>query len=154
MKECRGCKVEKDESQFPVRKDRGGKLRPYCRDCASNIVKVRYNVHKETSPFKLKCSKARSRSQYLKVPFDLTPEYLESIWTGYCPVLKEKIHLYEVDRSDEFAAELDRFKPELGYVQGNVTFLSRRVNRLKNNVTTKELRQLLEWMEEYEDSSN
>lgn len=71
-----------------------------------------------------------------------------------CPVFGIEISITEKDRSDEFAAELDRFVPALGYVKGNVMFLSRRANRLKNNVTTKELKQLIKWMEDYENSKN
>ena len=85
----------------------------------------------------------------MRVPFDLTAEYLASIWTGVCPVFGVAIYL-GTDRADERAAELDRFTPELGYVEGNVAFLSRRANRLKNNTTTLELKQLLKWMEDYE----
>ena len=128
--------------------------RPYCKQCARDGQRARYVAHKRNSPFKAKATRARSRSQFLRVPFDLTPEYLESIWTGVCPVLGIPISITEKDRSDEFAAELDRFVPALGYVQGNVTFLSRRANRLKNNVTTKELKQLIEWMEKYENSTD
>ena len=91
-------------------------------------------------------TRARSRAQNLRVPFDLTAEYIESIWTGVCPVFGIAISLTEKDRSDEYAAELDRFIPSLGYVIGNVTFLSRRANRLKNDTTAKELAQLLDWM--------
>lgn len=134
-----------------MRNDRSGKYRPYCKQCARDAQKARYSRHKRHSPFKLKASRARSRSQFLKVPFDLDAEYLESIWTGVCPVLGVSISITEKDRSDEFAAELDRFVPALGYTKGNVAFLSRRANRLKNNVTTKELEQLIEWMKKYED---
>lgn len=150
MKICRGCEESLPLSEFPIRKDRSGKLRPYCRTCVNDITRSRYDRHRRDSPFKLKCTRAKARSKSLNVPFDLTPEYLESIWTGICPVSKQEIFLHERDRSDEYAAELDRFKPELGYVKGNVHFLSRRVNRLKNNVTTKELEELLEWMRIYE----
>jgi hypothetical protein len=80
----------------------------------------------------------------------LDAEYLESIWTGLCPVLQVPIYLHERDRSDEFTAELDRFVPNKGYTKGNVHFLSRKANRLKNNVTTKELEQLINWMKQYE----
>lgn len=152
--ECQCCQRTLPISEFPVRNDRSGKLRPYCKQCARDGQRARYSSHKRQSPFKLKTTRARSRSQNLKVPFDLTPEYLESIWTGICPVFGVPISITEKDRSDEFAAELDRFIPALGYVQGNVMFLSRRANRLKNNVTTKELRQLITWMEEHENHSN
>jgi hypothetical protein len=99
-----------------------------------------------------KCTRARSRAQQLKVPFDLTPEYLESIWTGICPALGVAISFTEIDRLDEFAAELDRFIPGLGYVQGNVTFLSRRANRLKNSASIADLDGILTWMKNYENS--
>lgn len=123
---------------------------PYkSKEDAKAAQKRRYEKHRTTKPFLHKCSRARSRSQSLKVDFDLTPEYLESIWTGICPVLKVPIHI-SGDRNDEFVAELDRFIPHKGYVQGNVHFLSRRINRLKNNVSSKELEELLTWMKEHE----
>lgn len=149
---CSSCLEAKSQSCFSERKDRSGRLRPYCKECSKNIQRARYSVYKREQPFKLKATRARSRAQSLKVPYDLDAEYLESIWTGTCPVFHTKIYLHEKDRADEFAAELDRFIPDKGYVKGNVHFLSRRANRLKNNVTVKELRQLIEWMKKHEDS--
>lgn len=148
--QCQGCLNYINKQDFPVRKDRSDRLRPYCYPCTNNIAKARYNHHKETNPFLHKATRTRARSQSLKLPFDLDEDYLKSIWTGECPVLKMPVFLHERSRLDEFAAELDRFIPSLGYVKGNVAFLSRRANRLKNNVTTKELKELLEWMEKYE----
>jgi hypothetical protein len=148
---CQNCEIDKPENDFPVRKDRSGRKRPYCKDCVLEGQRARYNHHRKTAPFKHRCSRAKTRAKRLGVPFDLTPEYLESLWTGTCPVLGETIHLVS-DRKDEMAAELDRFVPSLGYVKGNVHFLSRRTNRLKNNTNTKELRKLLEWMERIDES--
>ena len=147
---CKSCKEDKPQDQFPLRKDKSERHRPYCKTCANDSQRARYSSHKREQPFKLKTTRAKARAQFLKLPFDLDPEYLESIWTGFCPVLGVEITLYDSDRSNEFAAELDRFIPSLGYVKGNVHFLSRRANRLKNNVTTKELKQLIEWMEKHE----
>lgn len=147
---CKGCLLSLSNSEFPVRKDRSGRLRPYCFSCSATIARVRYENHRRESPFKHKATRARSRAQSLGVPYDLDAEYLESIWTGICPVLSVPISLVEKDRSDEFTAELDRFIPSKGYIKGNVCFLSRRANRLKNNVSSKELKQLLNWMEEIE----
>jgi len=42
---------------------------------------------------------------------------------------------------------IDRLIPELGYVKGNVTWMSRRANQLKNNGSLRELRKIVEWME-------
>lgn len=149
-KSCSGCGKTKDDCEFPLRKDRSNRRRPYCFICTNNISRARYKKYKENSPFKLKSNRAKSRSQFLKVPFNLTPEYLESIWTGICPVFGSSIYL-DCDRLQEDAAELDRFKPELGYIRGNVTFISRRANRIKNNVTKTEINQLANWMNSHED---
>lgn len=148
-KKCRGCLDELPLQAFPARKDRGGRPRPYCKTCVNEIERVRYEHHKRTEPFKHRCTRARSRAKGLEVNFSLSPEYLESIWTGVCPVRGVKLNL-NTDRTDEDAAELDRFYPEVGYVEGNVHWLSRKANRLKNNVNLSELRNLLEWMESVE----
>lgn len=154
MKKCIGCELEKPISEFPVRNDRSGRVRPYCKVCCADNQRARYAQHKRTQPFKHRCTRARARASSLGVPFDLTPEYLESIWTGICPVHNQPITLFENDRSDEFAAELDRFVPSRGYVQGNVTFISRRANRLKNSANIEQLQQLLEWMILYENRTD
>lgn len=151
---CQSCEQLLPIAEYPVRNDRSGRYRPYCKACARDGQRARYAAHKRQSPFKLKLTRARSRAQYLKVPFDLTVEHLEKIWTGVCPVLGVAISLTEKDRADEFAAELDRFIPSRGYTIGNVAFLSRRANRLKNNTTIAELKQLLDWMEKHEDTEN
>lgn len=146
---CQHCSINKDESEFPVRNDRSGRLRPYCKECAADIQQARYTHHRKTKPFKHRCTRARSRARGLGVPFDLTPEYLEEIWTGTCPVRKVNLNLV-TDRKDEDAAELDRFNPELGYVKGNVHWLSRKANRLKNNSDVETLTNLIEWMKKIE----
>lgn len=151
---CKACEQLLPVTEYPARNDRSGRYRPYCKTCARNGQRARYANHKRESPFKLKLSRARSRSQYLKVPFNLTVEHLEAIWTGVCPVLDIPISITEKSRTDEFAAELDRFIPSLGYTVGNVTFLSRRANRLKNNTTSRELAQLLDWMVKHENRSD
>ncbi len=147
---CQCCELLKSRSDFPTRNDRSNRLRPYCKECANTAQRARYVYHKRTEPFKHKCRRAKTRAKSLGVPFDLTPEYLESIWTGMCPVSGEHIDFIEKDRSDEFAAELDRFVPALGYVVGNVSFISRKMNRLKNSATVRDLQQLLDWMYSYE----
>tara|TARA_R110002020_G_scaffold203484_2_gene407159 strand:- start:141 stop:407 length:267 start_codon:yes stop_codon:yes gene_type:complete len=88
----------------------------------------------------------------LNVPFDLTPEYLNSVWTGFCPVRGVALNLV-TDRKDEDAAELDRFNPNMGYVKGNVHWLSRKANRLKNNTSVEDLENLLGWMRKVKDES-
>ena len=145
---CRGCYKDKQENEFDYRKDTK-KLRPYCKLCSRNISRARYANHKRSSYFLHKSTRARSRSQSLKVPFDLDAEYLESIWTDTCPILGVPISR-DLPRGNPNAAELDRFIPEKGYVKGNVHFMSRRANRVKQDFSLLEMRQLIKWMEEQE----
>jgi hypothetical protein len=44
--------------------------------------------------------------------------------------------------------------PELGYVQGNVTFMSTRMNRLKNDATLNELQSLCDWLKQTKGEQN
>lgn len=143
---CQCCNLELDLNEFPVRKDRSGRRRPYCKKCVNNENRSRYLYYKKSNPFKLKTNRMKIKSKRDKVPFDLTPEYLESIWTGVCPVSGIKISL-TTDKRSENTAELDRFVPEKGYVQGNVNFLSRRINRIKSDITLEEVKKLSQWME-------
>lgn len=149
--ECKSCTVDKPEEDFAPRREkyRTGKRRTTCRLCVAVQQRERYERHKRNSWFKLKASRARSRSQHLRVPYDLDAEYLESIWTGFCPVLGIPLDKL-ADRTSEEAAELDRFIPNKGYVKGNVTFISRKVNRLKNNASIEELERLIDWMKKFE----
>jgi hypothetical protein len=79
---CKGCNLDKQKEDFPVRNDRSGRLRPYCKECANVVQKSRYKAHKANNPFLHKCTRAKTRAAALNLPFDLTPEYLKGIWTG------------------------------------------------------------------------
>lgn len=122
----------------------------YIAHSKAEAERRRYYKFKETNPFKWKCGKVRSRAKSLGVPFDLTPEYLEYLWTGYCPITNTRLE-WTADRTNERAAELDRIVPHKGYVKGNVVFITRRMNRLKNNATWQELHQLISWLKEKEE---
>jgi hypothetical protein len=142
---CKKCHYWKPEKEFAERSDRPGSRRGVCRECRNKNQKNRYEKYKQDSFFLYKNTRAKSRAASLGVPFDLTPEFLESIWTDYCPITG-KLMSPQANRSDEAAPELDRIVPEKGYTKGNVAFISRKMNRIKNNVSIQELELLLKWM--------
>jgi hypothetical protein len=143
---CKTCGLDKAADEFALRSDRPpGTRRTICKTCRAAGQKSRYKKYKKESYFLYKSTRARSRSQSLHIPFDLDAEYLESIWTDTCPISEQPLDP-NADRESESAPELDRLVPELGYTRGNVTFMSRKMNRIKNNVSVQELEQLLDWM--------
>lgn len=80
----------------------------------------------------------------------MTPEYLEEVWTGVCPVLGLELNTPMLDaqgRGSNHTAHLDRRDPNKGYTIGNVCWLSGRANRIKYDATINEIRALLAWME-------
>jgi len=89
----------------------------------------------------------------LKVPCDIDADYLESIWTDTCPVLGIPISV-TTPRGDPGSAELDRFDPFKGYTKGNVVFLSRKANNLKNQLTVETALLLCEWMKKYKENND
>ena len=143
---CLKCDEVKLNTEFCARSDRPGQQKSTCRACQRAQGRASYQRCKQDAFFRHRANHSRSRAQNLRVPFDLTAEFLQQIWTSTCPVFKTTL-VKHADRSHEDAPELDRIIPSRGYVQGNVVWLSRRANRLKNNVSTVELRLLLSWLE-------
>ena len=94
--------------------------------------------------------KAERRAKQKKVPFDLSAEYLEEIFPkdNLCPVFG--LSLEWGGGSDEASRDnspsLDRIVPELGYVEGNVVWISNRANILKRDATWEELQRVAEWL--------
>lgn len=98
-------------------------------------------------------SNARSRARLENLPFDLTYEYLLSIATDECPIFKTPFTWGESKlgkgKTRLDTPQLDRIVPELGYVIGNVAFLSRKANKMKDNGTMQEHYAIADWIWEH-----
>lgn len=94
----------------------------------------------------------KSNAKKKGIPFDLTKEYIRSIWPedNKCPITGMFLYITGRDggRNYRDSASLDRLVPELGYVKGNVAIISMRANHMKNDVTDPEVfRRLADWLE-------
>lgn len=86
------------------------------------------------------------------LPFNLERE--DIIVPELCPYLGIKLDMGGVPKgqSRKHVASLDRIKPELGYVKGNVEVISHLANTMKNNASDRELFNFaLEIMRRYDD---
>jgi hypothetical protein len=168
MKKCTKCGIEKDLTCYGKN---GNRLRSDCKDCFAIIRSKWYyeNGGKEKSAVskkkyyyekggKEKNSKrhresrlnnpnaelfrhARDRAKRKNIPFDITAE--DVIIPETCPVLGIQLQIGEKIACNN-SPSLDRIKPELGYVKGNIQVMSYRANMLKNNATIEELQKVLE----------
>ena len=142
---CKTCRVVKPVGQFSNRSDRPQQLTT-CKACKARLGRESYHRTKYSSFFTHKATRTRLRSRSMGIPCDVDADHLESIWTGVCPVLGLPLD-QRTPRCEEDSPELDRIIPTKGYTKGNVVWLSRRANRIKNNVSLGEMKLLVEWLE-------
>jgi hypothetical protein len=145
MKVCKVCGVEKDLTEYTKYQHSADGLHVKCRPCLSELKAQDYKDKWFVYQVRLKRAECKKKG----LPFDLTPEYLESIWTTHCPVFGGEFVCF--DKGNDMSPALDRLKPSLGYIQGNVCYISARANRIKYDATPKELRQVLSFMENQDD---
>lgn len=91
---------------------------------------------------------AKARATKFGVPFDLDYRYVLSITPDVCPVFGTMFKFIDNGHVLPDSATLDRLKPELGYVKGNVAVISMRANNIKSAYTAKEVAKVAQWMYE------
>lgn len=109
-----------------------------------------YRKRCEAKPFHMYFSAKRSECKRKGIPIDITPEYLEGLWTGLCPIFGVELNRpmrAATGRGSHQTAHLDRKDPDKGYTWGNVHWISGRANRIKYDATVDELKAIVAYME-------
>lgn len=89
---------------------------------------------------------ARRRAKANGIPFNIAIN--DIVIPEFCPVFPSiKLQSNTGGQQTDSSPTLDRLIPELGYTPSNITVISCRANRIKNNATIEELRQLVNWMQ-------
>jgi hypothetical protein len=86
---------------------------------------------------------ASRRARDLGLPFEITEE--DIVIPDRCPVFGFKIRIFHSTR--DRCISLDRVRPDLGYVRGNIAVISFKANRIKSDATPEEIRALADWIE-------
>jgi hypothetical protein len=130
----------------------------YCSDRCGNQARGRrfYDAHRaeegerrliylQDYPRKIH-TRVKSRAKALGISFNL--DVADIVIPQVCPVLGIPLRL-EIGRKgySPYSPSVDRIKPELGYIKGNVRVISARANLLKNNATLEELLLVVQDME-------
>ena len=87
--------------------------------------------------FIFRSSKLKERARNKGVGFDLSGEYLAEIWPedGLCPALKIKMEKGTEGMSVPDSPSIDRISPNLGYIKGNVQWVSKLANQIMSDAT-------------------
>jgi hypothetical protein len=91
----------------------------------------------------LKNSRTRARKKGL--PHDILLE--DIVIPEFCPVFPEIRLSKENSKSENDSPSLDRIRPELGYVKGNIVVMSHLANTIKSFGTAEQHRRIAEWMD-------
>lgn len=86
---------------------------------------------------------AKRRAKRDDVPFSIKIE--DIIIPDFCPVLGIKLEKGTGVHTHS-SPSLDKLKPHLGYVPGNISVISNRANTLKRDASSEELHAIAEWM--------
>ena len=150
MKLCIKCKIKKKNSDFYKHSNVKDGLSSACKVCTT-VHNKKYRSTKEGF-LKNALSSAKVRAKKKQINFNLDYEYLESISTTKCPVFNVDLMYYSSTNGSGYpnphAASLDRVIPELGYVKGNVVFISQWANTVKSNATEIQLYAVADWLHE------
>jgi hypothetical protein len=90
----------------------------------------------------------KSKAKKENIPFDVSLEYLISIAPDNCPVFNIPLSwtFRTGGKAEPTSPSLDKIIPSLGYVKGNVQWLSLKANLMKQNATHEELNQFAKWV--------
>ena len=139
---CKTCGQSKPKEEFY--KNRRG-LHPNCKLCYIEKNKVYQSKYRDSNRFAIRMRSCRARAKEKSLAFDIDTDYIVSIWTGICPVFKTELDI-NAKRGQKGHAQLDKVDPTLGYIRGNVVWLSERANRIKDDATIEDLEMLLQWL--------
>lgn len=162
-KTCRQCGVTKSTDEYWKKSSYRDGLDPLCRTCSAafqrqwrkenpKIVQQYHKLHdakrRTSDPLyyvKKIYGELKRRSVSRKVPFDLSLEDVLPV-PQVCPVLGVPML---PGSGHDYTPSLDKVIPSLGYVRGNVVWMSNRANRIKNDATLEELTSVTAWLRQH-----
>jgi len=152
MKTCTKCGIQKPLSEFSKNKTKKDSLSTYCKPCNINYFskyRAKYPDKIQSNNDKLMSTKKghaykrfHARKNHAKVnniPFTISLDYIISIIVDECPILKIPLSWCVQSKTiTDNSPTIDRINPSLGYIPGNVAWISNRANRIKNDGTAEE----------------
>jgi hypothetical protein len=145
IKKCSKCLEEKNLQDFYYHRTRK-RYMASCKDCNSKSCST-YQTRKRKDVdlkfiFMMRAVEIRRRCKAKEIPFDSNlKEVLKDQWekqNGICFYSGRKLNISNDYHENPFSVTVDRVKPELGYVKGNLVFCCSIYNRMKQNLSYEE----------------
>lgn len=101
-------------------------------------------------PFNYAFRRIKLRAKQNDIPFDLDEDYLKTLWTGKCAIFDTPLCTpYSTKHQDPNKATVDRIIPDLGYVRGNVMWVSNKANIIKSFGTLAEHEAIVNYLKKH-----
>jgi ribosomal protein L37AE/L43A len=148
-KDCRKCLMRKIGLAYGKKR----RANPTGKTQKEHDKKSREKRFKE-NPFEFRLkrtlSACKTRAKRFNVPFSINLQDLIDMFPAdnLCPVLKVPF-VWGTKKDHNLSPSVDRIIPELGYVKGNIKFISYKANRIKNDSNVQILKNLIEYMESH-----
>lgn len=123
-------------------------LKPHMGVVSDNLKNACDNRKDKYSPFRYFIKRAKYKTETKKTKFqsfNITLTYLKNLWenqNGICAISGVKMELpasLSETRGSPFCASLDRIDSEIGYIQGNVQFVTQFCNLGKRDFETEKI---------------
>lgn len=146
---CKTCKIVKAFDDFPIkrRKSKTCRLDSQCKLCNNQRhADIRAKQRNDPQKYCMKMiAQLRHRSKMAKIPFNLTANDLYQIWIkqdGFCYYTGEPMD-FQATTANRLCPHnnypsIDKLRPKLGYITGNIVWCKYVVNRMKGNLTEEE----------------
>lgn len=156
-KTCTNCNQEKPLTDFYYHRERRKHMNT-CKICNSQkCLEYQQKKRAEGDPRRIMISRSgdiRRRAKLNGVPvMEKLGEYLFDLWNlceGKCHYTGRPMAM---GGRDHDSVTVDRIKPELGYVEGNLVLCTHQVNRVKQDLSIEELLSLVEEITRYRRSN-
>jgi hypothetical protein len=147
MKKCSKCGIDKEEKEFYYHRQRKIYMES-CKTCNNNRVTLFYQDLKIKNnleyQLRQRASEIVRRAKMKNIPYSKKMyQTLKKIYeeqNGLCYYTKIPMQTNGFEINNYYCFVIDRIKPELGYVEGNMVFCCNAINRIKSSFSIEELK--------------
>lgn len=152
IRKCGHCETEQPIEEFWFYRKGREERQHSCKTCLRKLKKEWVKKMKSTPQGKRKVTidslyqNAKGRAKKFGRKFNLTKEYIDSIFAEECPILKTKFILCDGEGRPE-SPSIDRINNDGDYTIGNVAVISWRANTIKKDGLLEEFKAIKDYIQ-------
>ena len=144
-KQCNSCRRFGEREKLRIKMQQ---RRQDYHEYMNRLARESHSKARRANPERFLLYSVQQRAKQKSIPCTLTLD--DIVIPKYCPVLGIELRMnYDGKCGDDNSPSVDRMRPELGYVKGNIFIISKRANTIKSFGTIAEHQKVIDYMEKY-----